>query len=1179
MSPAFAVVRFPAGMLLDNSERQAAEWFLAMFSPPLARLGELCFARGELGSVWLVRNGQRDSLPLEESISQNGSLKTELLLNDGQWESNCSCRRDRCPHAYAAMHAALKESIHSLASANANDLANVPKKPSDGEGLMEILSQKLGRSLKTREKEFISLFNKFHAKLRKKMPISFSDLDGLVDMYWHVPNLDLLRSKTDLHPLEFWQEFAQHCALHHVRIAPVLDPITDKTAIRQAISDRKRKQEIDDWKNKLVELPRSLASEGLPPVDFAVVISPAQVHVMLRTPSGSLKKLGSSALLQIIERVADGDQTVLPDALPIFTGFFGANSDYGASFFAVEEPSVRCLLSHLFRNPNLNDRLLTEHLEPFPRSDAPFRWHLRDTGDGDYNLQLVDAEGKAAPKDMVILPGHPVLYLAYNTVFKGPPIPRQISARPQRIPAQALESSEGLGLLSALQLPVPERIQARTRQVQLETLIKCRLRTVPMHNGEQCFVDFVAGSAETGSREHYTGDGWRPLPQRAPEGEQLYIFDRAQLEHVAALPLALNAVWDPTENLWRVRVTRNFPEKFLGWYEQVPKDYTFELDSELTSIVREPVKARVKLECEEAGVDWFDLRTTVNVDDSTLTPEEIRLLLNAKGKAVRLAGKGWRRLEYQISEQEDQSLARLGLSAYDLSAEPQRLHALQLADRASEKMLAAEQYQRICARAGEIKTRVTPAIPATISAALRPYQTDGFHFLSYLAENNFGGILADDMGLGKTVQTLTWVEWLRARRLERQPSLVVCPKSVMDNWLTEAAKFAPQLKVALWRGPDDSAFAKTASEHDLLVLNYAQLRSIAQTVAKVNWHVLILDEAQYIKNPDSQTAQAARALRADHRLALSGTPIENRLLDLWSIMAFAMPGILGNRADFRRRFEQQNDPFARRRLSARVRPFLLRRTKNQVASELPDRIEEDLVCEMEGMQQNLYRAEFKRAQQLLLRVQTQAELNEFRFNFLTSLLRLRQICCHPALVDEQHKSEESAKLNALLDLLDPLMDEGHKVLVFSQFVEMLHLIRERIEARNWKYFYLDGSSENRGELVQGFQEQEGAAVFLISLKAGGFGLNLTAASYVVLYDPWWNPAVENQAIDRTHRIGQTQKVIAYRLLTKNSIEQKIRALQRQKSTLADNVLGDESFSSSLTLNDLRFLFEDDPMPQ
>ena len=288
-----------------------------------------------------------------------------------------------------------------------------------------------------------------------------------------------------------------------------------------------------------------------------------------------------------------------------------------------------------------------------------------------------------------------------------------------------------------------------------------------------------------------------------------------------------------------------------------------------------------------------------------------------------------------------------------------------------------------------------------------------------------------------------------------------------------------------------------------------------------------------------------------------------------------MPGVLGNRAQFVKNFGGSADPLARRRLAARVRPFLLRRTKQQVATDLPDRIEEDLFCELEAQQKTLYRAEFKRAQQILLKVRTRKELNASRFNLLTSLLRLRQICCHTALVNPAMRLAESPKLNALMDLLEPLMEEGHKVLVFSQFVTMLDLVRESVRAREWRHFYLAGDTENRGALVNEFQQTEGAAIFLISLKAGGFGLNLTAASYVVLFDPWWNPAVEAQAIDRTHRIGQTSKVIAYRLMMKDSIEEKIRALQKTKAALADDVLGEEAFARSLTLDDLKQLFVED----
>jgi len=643
------------------------------------------------------------------------------------------------------------------------------------------------------------------------------------------------------------------------------------------------------------------------------------------------------------------------------------------------------------------------------------------------------------------------------------------------------------------------------------------------------------------------------------------------------------------ENDWFLRLTKKTPELFVSWLKSLPPEIEVLLDPELATLRNTPVSGSVSLDVAEAGIDWFDLKVMLNVSDSTLTPEELKLLLNARGGYVRLGKKGWRRLQFNLTHEDDDQLARLGLDARDFSAEPQRFHALQLADDAAKKFLAPERIEKIQRRVSELKTRVAPPLPPAIHAEMRSYQTDGFHFLSYLTANRFGGVLADDMGLGKTLQTLAWLAWLRDGGTGVPPvrsdennsrgqdprataSLVVCPKSVMDNWRSEAERFYPGLRVHLWRGEGADELSAARQESELIVINYAQLRALSPDIARLQWQAVILDEAQYIKNPDSQTAHAARALQSEHRLALTGTPIENRLLDLWSIFSFAMPGALGNRAHFLRRFNAKDDPLARRRLAARVRPFLLRRTKAQVAEDLPDRVEEDLLCEMEGKQQTLYRAELKRARQILLKLKTSQQLNAERFSILTSLLRLRQICCHPALVDEKLRDAESAKVSALEDLLEPLMEEGHKVLVFSQFVTMLDLLREKVTQREWPHFYLSGGTENRGELVKDFQSAEGGAVFLISLKAGGFGLNLTAASYVVLFDPWWNPAVENQAIDRTHRIGQISKVMAYRLLMRESIEEKIRALQKQKAALAGDVLGEERFAQSLTLEDLRFLF-------
>jgi SNF2 family DNA or RNA helicase len=301
--------------------------------------------------------------------------------------------------------------------------------------------------------------------------------------------------------------------------------------------------------------------------------------------------------------------------------------------------------------------------------------------------------------------------------------------------------------------------------------------------------------------------------------------------------------------------------------------------------------------------------------------------------------------------------------------------------------------------------------------------------------------------------------------------------------------------------------------------------------------------------------------------------LENRLLDLWSLMTFATPGALGDRAYFQKHFDRRKDQEAGKRLSARLRPFLIRRTKGQVARELPPRTEESIPCEMSGLQERLYKEQLAKAQHMVLSTTGIDVMKKQRFAILQALTRLRQICCHPGLVQPDARNEESAKLTALMELLDQLHEEGHKVLVFSQFVTMLNIIRDKLIELERPYHFLSGSTNNRSEVVDSFQNCADPSVFLLSLKAGGSGLNLTAASYVILYDPWWNPAVENQAIDRAHRIGQTQPVMAYRLLARNTIEEKIQVLQAQKNLMSNDILGEEGFTRSLEQDDLAYLFD------
>ncbi|MFT5110118.1 MAG: SNF2 family DNA or RNA helicase [Pseudoalteromonas tetraodonis] len=500
---------------------------------------------------------------------------------------------------------------------------------------------------------------------------------------------------------------------------------------------------------------------------------------------------------------------------------------------------------------------------------------------------------------------------------------------------------------------------------------------------------------------------------------------------------------------------------------------------------------------------------------------------------------------------------------------------MQLSDPKAKEVFEEGAWDKICDRAEAVQLQVRPAVPTSINADLRPYQVEGFHYLAYLASNGFGGILADDMGLGKTVQSLTWIMWLREQSKDPGTVLVICPKSVLDVWAAEMKKFAPTLRVQVLRSKDELDMDVVREKIDVLVVNYSQLRVCEVELNTENWLAAILDEGQQIKNPDSKAAKAARALTSENRLVLTGTPIENRLLDIWSLMSFAMPGVLGGRKYFRDRFDRRKDPQSQMRLSARMRPFLLRRTKGQVAMDLPPRTEENVLCKMEGVQAEMYQGEMERIQKVLLGLETDEALRKNSFVVLQGLMRLRQICCHPALIDQKHIEEESAKMTALFYLLDQLHEEGHKVLVFSQFVTMLDIIKARLATENRKFNYLTGQTKDRQAVIEDFQTTEDPSVFLLSLKAGGSGLNLTSASYVILYDPWWNPAVENQAIDRTHRIGQKNKVIAYRLIMGDSVEEKIRTLQEQKEVLAGGVLGEESFARNLELKDIQFLFQPD----
>jgi superfamily II DNA or RNA helicase len=798
------------------------------------------------------------------------------------------------------------------------------------------------------------------------------------------------------------------------------------------------------------------------------------------------------------------------------------------------------------------------------------------------DVRLVAPDGRVAePVVLATLRPEP-LYLFDGRVWRGPaPGPSA------RLPVAALTDPRLMPRLRAAGLRLPAGLGVNVRVVAMKPQLKCWLAPAPDGREREFNAQLLAVAEEPPCAQQWAGGtGWRwgkdSTPPPVLVGAPLLEFDLAAARAASARFGGLDLVWDGWAEAWTRTVDDDFPEEFLAWHASQPAGLEVVLSPELAGLLGEPLRAQIEVSvaaAPDAQQDWFDLTVGLKVADTKLSAEEVALLLKARGKWVNLPRHGWRRVasEVEVGAEEAAALDRLGLGVDDVTAGGRparhRLHVLQLALEA--EALAARDMLWVHAlqdRAARIAALPAPGLPEGLKATLRPYQAEGFQFLAHLSAQGFGGVLADDMGLGKTVQTLAWLLHLAAqpRAADAGPfrALVVCPKSVTHGWLAETERFAPGLGIgAFFPGPGGAA-ARAAGQPRLLVANYTQLRLHAARFRAEAWDAVVLDEGQFIKNPGSQVAVAARSLRARHRLVLTGTPIENRLADLWSLFAFAQPGLLGDQAGFRRQYPEV-DPAALARLHRRVRHFLLRRTKAQAAPDLPPRTEDEIVVELEGEQRRLYDAELKRARAQILGVETKSALDAVRFHVLASLLRLRQICCHPALIDAAHAELPSAKLDALMERIEELADEGHQVLVFSQFVEMLKIIRERLEAGGIGHLVLTGATENRAELVDEFQRDPSKTVFLLSLKAAGFGLNLTAASYAILFDPWWNPAAEAQAIDRIHRIGQTRPVIAYRLIAAGTVEQKIRALQREKSALADAVIQEESVATVMDLESLR----------
>jgi superfamily II DNA or RNA helicase len=677
-------------------------------------------------------------------------------------------------------------------------------------------------------------------------------------------------------------------------------------------------------------------------------------------------------------------------------------------------------------------------------------------------------------------------------------------------------------------------------------------------------------------------NGYEWVPNEPPHraGGKPEILDDPRLEPATQWLRRLD--WfTPEPGLWIGDASENFLGALAAAWNERPAAAEFLGNPAFHRLFLHPRQLKPRLVVKGSGIDWLSVSAEWEAEGLKLSKADLERLAAATGRFVKLPNSGWVELDTAAVQGAHEAMADMGVDG--LMAVPQKVgleHVAHLDEDEFGRFADSPEARALRTRVADFKGVPAIALPAALQAELRPYQKDGFDFLAHLVDIRLGGILADDMGLGKTLQTLTWLAWLKARHNKNpKPSLVICPASVLHNWRREAEKFTPDLRVlVLESGAARHNLRKQIPQHDLIVTNYALLRRDLEELQKFAFRAVILDEAQFIKNPGAQVTQSVKQLKCEHKLALTGTPLENRLLDLWSIVDFIQPGYLGNQEQFLETYEPRGENaeaaqrIARRRLSARLRPLLLRRLKKHVAKDLPDRIEQRRDCPLGDEQRKLYLAELRRSREQIQTAVAEQGLNKSKMHVLAALTRLRQVCCHPSLVGSD---TASGKTETLFELLDPLVADGQKVLVFSQFVQMLQILEKECRLRNIHTHILTGQTKDRQRVVNDFQQDTGAGVFLLSLRAAGTGLNLTNASYVVLYDPWWNPAVEAQAIDRSHRIGQTQTVNAYRLIAPGTVEEKIWELQQSKAQTIADVLGEEGFARSLTATDLEYLFAED----
>ncbi len=670
---------------------------------------------------------------------------------------------------------------------------------------------------------------------------------------------------------------------------------------------------------------------------------------------------------------------------------------------------------------------------------------------------------------------------------------------------------------------------------------------------------------------------------KKPKEDLLYWVKRNPQHEEAAYNMLLACKFAPMQTNNLALEKENAIDFYNYYIQQAGDGWKFEEKDDMSffKLTKDPFELCADIDFAIDSTDSFELELYGRVGEEIIPFDDVYALTIDNSKYVRIRNLGFA----EVPTMDIYSLMR-AFNTFDVYknddnkyiVKTYRAGLISEMENLGVKLKMSRRFNKFWKQISTFSTMDVPSLPKGVKAEFREYQTRGFGWLWFLYQYGLNGILADDMGLGKTLQALALLQKAKEKN-KKAPNLVICPTSVVFNWENEIEKFAPGLTCLKLSGTERNDLFKEIPKYDVIITSYALIRRDIAKLKKYEFRYVILDESQNIKNAESMTAQSVKQLNCKHKLALSGTPIENRLEELWSIFDFLMPGFLFDKSEFNYRYVtpimEREDKTVEKRLKSQIYPFILRRMKRDVAKDLPDKIENVAYCELTPEQKDFYLEVMDSTREELFKSIEEKGIEKSRMSIFSALLRLRQICCHPRLYDKENIKgiKQSGKFEQLKVMLEEIIAEKHRVLLFSQFVDMLDIIKEWLTKEGIKHEYLTGSTKDRQEVVERFNSDPTIPIFLISLKAGGTGLNLTGADYVIHYDPWWNPAVEDQATDRAYRIGQTKKVFVYRMITKGTVEEKIQKLKSRKRDLVDSVISvDRNIGKSLTYEDLKDIF-------